>query len=92
MGSTYFLIVGAQNVGIFGNIKKYGGDNMKDQEIIRWLKDGSRLILIPSKKKILYNCKIINKKGKTRCGYKNVIEVGANIDPLNEVKKINGCI
>ena len=63
-----------------------------DSEIIRWLKNGTKLVLVNSNKKILYPHKIINKKGKTRNGYKNVIEVGANIDPLNEVKKINGCV
>lgn len=44
-------------------------------ETIRVLRNGDRLILKPSNKKILYPHKIINKKGKTRNGYMDVILV-----------------
>lgn len=62
-----------------------------DSEIIRWLKDGSRLILTPTNKKILYPHIIIHKKGATRNGYMDVIKVGATINPLSPLKNINGC-
>lgn len=63
-----------------------------DSEIIRTLRDGTKLILVNSNKRILYKHKIINEKGNTRNGYKNVIQVQKEIDPLLKVKKIFGCI
>jgi len=61
-------------------------------EIIRWLKDGSRLILVPSCKRILYKHKTIHTKGHTRNGLLDVIQVRGTINPLQDLQNINGCV
>jgi len=61
-------------------------------EIIRWLRDGSRLILVPTNKKILYKHKKIHTKGRTRNGLLDVIQIGAQINPLKHLQNINGCV
>ncbi len=44
-------------------------------EIVRTLRNGNKLIIKPSGKKILYPHKIIHQNGLTRYGFVDVIEV-----------------
>jgi len=61
-------------------------------EIIRWLKNNDRIILVPTNKKILYKHKKIHTKGHTRNGLLDVIEVRGTINPLKHLERINGCV